>query len=311
MKNNDLKTIFLNWPQFNMRDFVQTSIGNGGSDIFIGKNSVLKCCPSDVNEWQKLSFLNEKILLSQFNGCVQNIVIPKIVEGRQDFQDSFMQTKMKGDSLAHILNENKEQGNNIIQSSYFISSIAKFIVQLNSEIKNKGIVPLRRSALTMISQDNLKVLEKFCPLTYSLFNKIEDEYDESKKQMCYSHNDLNLENIFVDENKNISIIDFGETTITPSKNALGKLFYSLGSDNLDIAWKIVQKINKLDTENWVSPQEAIITAILPQINNLHFNLLKAKAEVDILKLTQNVENYSKILLKCIQNNQKNKAFKVK
>lgn len=321
MKNNDLKTVLLNWPQFNINEFVQTSIGNGGSDIFIGENSVLKCCPSDVNAWQRLSFLNEKFLLNQLYGCIQNVVIPKVIEGLQDYEDGFMQTKIKGAHLYDIFNKNKEQGNDIIQSSNFINSIAQFIVQFNWEMRNKGIVPLKKSSLSMINQDNLKVLSEFCPLTYSLFDKIKKEYEESSHKMCYFHNDLNLENIFIDEDGKISIIDFGETTIIPSKNALGKLFYSLGSDNLDIAWNIAQKVYELDKKNWVSPQEAIVAAILPKINTLHFNLLRS--DPDIIQLTQNMENYTKgllnqskkyqfsYILKNFRNNQKNKDFKIK
>lgn len=318
MENNNLKTVLLNWPQFNINEFVQTSIGNGGSDIFIGKNSVLKCCPSSINEWQRLSFLNEKFLLTQFYGCIQNIVIPKVIEGLQDYPDSFMQTKIKGTSLYDIFNKSKEQGNNIIQSSHFINSISQFIVQFDWEMRNKGIIPLNKSSLTMINQDNLKVFAEFCPLTYSLFDKIKKEDEQSNSKMCYSHNDLNFENIFIDEDGKISIIDFGETTITPAKNALGKLFYSLGSDNLDIAWNIVQKVYELDKENWVRPHEAIFTAILPKINTLHFNLLRSDA--DIIQLTQNMENYTKNLLNqskkyqisdiltSFRNNQKNNSF---
>ncbi len=122
MKNNDLKTVLLNWPQFNINEFVQTSIGNGGSDIFIGENSVLKCCPSDVNAWQRLSFLNEKFLLNQLYGCIQNVVIPKVIEGLQDYEDGFMQTKIKGHCLT-LLDISLSHSLHLIRAIIFLVSI--------------------------------------------------------------------------------------------------------------------------------------------------------------------------------------------
>lgn len=297
INNNGLTYLSLNWPQTNINEFVQTTIGNGGSDIFIGEDTVFKYCSNSINEWQRLSFLNEKFLLSQLNGCIGNIIIPQIIEPNKNYQEGFMQSKVKGSSLYDIFQANEENGMNIINSDNFINSIAQFIVQFDLKLKEENIEPLKKGSLSLINQDNLNILKQLCPITYLVLQKLRVEDILSKEdKFCYSHNDLNLENIFIDNDSNISIIDFGEATKTSHRSALGKLFYSLSfNNNFDTAWNISQKVYELDKKSWVSPQEAIIAAVLPKINTLHFNLLKSDA--DIIQLTQNMENYTKNLLK--------------
>lgn len=293
INNNGLTYLRLNWPQINVNEFVKTTIGNGGSDVFVGEDKVFKYCSKNTNEWQQLSFLNEFFLLSQLNGYVGSIAIPQIVYPNKNYKDGFLQSKAKGSSLYQVFKDDKERGLDIMNSENFIKSIAEFIVQFDVILREKRIAPLKKSSLSLMNQDNLNILEEFCPVTYSLFQQLREEYVMSKEdKFCYSHNDLNLENIFIDNDSNISIIDFGEATKTCNIFATGKLFHSF---NFDIAWNISKKVYESDKKSWVSPQEGVIAAILPKVNILHFNLLKIGA--DIIQLTQEMENYTICLLK--------------
>lgn len=287
---NDLK---YHWNQYNLDEFLLTNNGSSGAQVFIGKDYVFKFYPENINVWQKLSFINEVNILNELDGNIFNVKIPKIIKPKQNYSNGFVQTKVNGISLSEMLKENNHKALNIINSEKFINSIANFIVEFNSKLSDKKLVPIKPKQSIKIDNNNLKILQKLCPNTLIILNEVIKNNELNTNNLLWIHNDFNYENIFIDEKDNFSIIDFGESTQDNSLLSLGKLFYSMNLGNsLGSAWKIVEKINELD-KNFPSPELVIFNAIIPAVNSLQFKLLMPNP--NIKKLTDDIENYSILL----------------
>lgn len=280
-----LKLLKLYWSNYEHSCFSKTNVGNSGCDVFIGRDAVFKFCPQGINYWQKLSFQNELIILSQLSGKIGEINIPEIIKSESTIscKEAYLQTKIEGQSLSEIIKNNPNLAESIFANDNFINSIASFLVDFNQELTSKKIDPLKTHTLTMMSDDNLDLLKEKAPITYLLFDYIKKQYEKSNNKFCWTHNDLNFENIFIDNNNKISIIDFGEATRINPLLAIGKIFYSLNlNGEFELPWKISQRAHELSPKLFPSPKEVIAFSILPHINKLHFKLLSAKNNIDSL-----------------------------